>query len=299
MKVFVNNLNYVSVSLNQNFINSFLGERKMDYRKTVLMVMFLVAFTLTTSAAIRDSADFEGVLYEADQLPHAASPVWDLASDTASVSTAGGLLRIDTMAGGSSSWYLPGAYGAESAPAANRNYTNGDLSNPFDPDIVNLGYTVEMSVEMLDSSPGTFGLSLYWGEANGGALSDIQIFKDRITHSGGTVYYTGDLTGSQHRIRLSRQTGLNSTPSDLPEVDLYVDDAYVTTMESYTIGGTLANSAWNQDWMYLGSLAGVAQYDAEIDYIRFDFSGAYEPVPEPASLILFGSGVVLYLRKRK
>ncbi len=64
-------------------------------------------------------------------------------------------------------------------------------------------------------------------------------------------------------------------------------------MESYTLGGDLKNSAWNQDWMYLGSLSGSADYKAEIDYVRFDFTGAYEPVPEPATLVLLGSGLVL------
>ncbi len=273
----------------------------MKYGKMFLMVMVFVVLVLPAVAVMKDSADFPGPSYEGDYLPHAATPVWDLSADTAIISAGSSLLSIDTMTGGyvSAGWYLPGAYGAETAPVANRNYSNGDLNNPFNPDIVNLGYTVEMSIEMLDSAPGTYGLTMYWGEANGGAMSNIQIFKDQIKHSGGTVLYTGDLTGSQHSIRLVRQTGLNSTPADLPEVDIYVDGVYASTMESNTVGGALGNSAWNQDWMYLGSMSGSANYKAEIDYVRFDFSGAYEPVPEPATLVLLGSGLVLGLRRRK
>lgn len=269
-------------------------------RKNALIMLVLVMCAIS-NAAPKDVADFSGAWYTGDSVPDAATPVWDLGGNTAAISASGGMLHIDTLTGGyvSGAWYLPGAYGAEAAPLANRNYTQGDLTNPWNPEIVNTGYTVEMGFEMLDSAVGAYGLSLYIGEAYLGGMYDVQIFKDKITYSGGTEYFSGDLTGGMHTLRLARNAGLNSTPAALPTIDMYVDGAKVFTIESYVLGGQIYNSGPSQDYLYLGSLSGSANYDVLIDYIATDFTGAYAPVPEPASMTILAFGAIAALIRRK
>lgn len=273
--------------------------------KKVVLLRLVLAFALVISmfqsdsiATIRDSEDFIGVLFEGNQIPTAAVPVWDKLNDTAIISSADGKLNVNTMGGSVvGAWILPGQYGAETVVAANRHYTNGNASNPWNPSIANLGYTVELSVNVIDSAVGQWGFALQLGEASGGCLTNIQIFKDQIKNANGTVYYSGDLSGEQHIVRLIRNPGLNSTPGNLPSIDLYVDGNFAYTITSYSIGGQMANSGWNQDWLYLGSVSSGAKYNVALDYLRVDFTGAYQ-VPEPTTLALVGlASLGLFRRK--
>jgi hypothetical protein len=250
----------------------------------ILWLVFLV--TVYTPAALgegRNSSDFEGVLFECSTVPSQADPVWDIlmpdpeSAESAYSSSDGSLLDINVLASGSIGWALPGEYGAEYFANGTHNYSNADPDNPWNPD-QSIGYTLEISSQVINSQPGTWGYCLYIGEANHGALINLQIFADRITSSdNSTTIYTGDLTGSQHKIRLVRNPGIMDDPFDSPSVDIYVDGSLVYSGGRSDEGGIMSNSAWNQDWLFMGSLAGSARYHVKTDYIRMDFTGPYEP----------------------
>jgi len=266
-----------------------------------LMVVVGLLVSLPAWATMRDSADFVGVQYECSQVPTSASPIWDNAPSPYA-SSDGDYLFIDVLnlGWGGAGWYLPGTWGTQYGEVGYRNYTQGDESNPWQPDFYNNGYTLEVSTQVLDSYAGTYGYSFYFGEAGHGGLFDIEIFEDRITSGGaGLTLYTGDLTSSQHQIRLVRYPGAADDPLASPYVELYVDGALHYTGGRSSEGGIIYGAAWDQDWLYMGSLSGGARYSVKTDYIRMDFTGAYTPVPEPLSLLLLAGGAVLAARKRR
>lgn len=56
------------------------------------------------------------------------------------------------------------------------------------------------------------------------------------------------------------------------------------------------NNAFNR--VYIGSISGtITDGIVEFDYIRLDTTGAYRPVPEPASIALLSIGALM-LRRR-
>ncbi len=256
--------------------------------KVKILLFTILTAAFVTSAALaegRNSSDFVGIHYECGTVPSQAAPVWDIniadpeATEAAYSSSNGSLLDIDVFASGSIGWSLPGAYGAEYFNYTNgtQNYTNADPNNPWDPD-QSIGYTVEISTEIINTAPGTWGYCFWIGEAYSGASMNIQIFADRITSSAGpTTIYTGDLTGSQHKIRIVRHPGVYNDPFDSPYVDIYVDGNLEYTGGRSDEGGIMGDSSAYQDWIYMGSLAGSARYHVKTDYVRMDFTGPYEP----------------------
>lgn len=252
--------------------------------KLFILLVIVGAFLVSAYAEDRASEDFVGPSYECDYLPTDANfvPVWDMAYDTIPTgpTATNGILNINTMPGSiAASYYMPGKFGAEAVALANRHYVNGDANNPWDPDIAYTGYTLEIRLKMNDSVAGQWGFTLYIGEAFSGCLSNYQIFKDSIKHSGGTVYYTGNLSGTFHTIRLVRSLGEQTDPfgQESIQTDIYVDGVLAGTNRHLSYGGTMVNAGWNQDWFSFGSLASSARYNVDIDYIRFDFSGMYTP----------------------
>ena len=255
-------------------------------KKTVLIIICMIAvqtilFADTPVSIPRHSLDFEGPAYEGAALPSSVdtNPIWDLntasPSEGAVATSDGQFLTLNVLTGGFISYYLPGPYGAEAAPLGNRHYILADPNNPWVPDNT-LGYTFELSVEVIDSLPGTWGFSLYWGEGWGGALTHIQIFKDRITTHNNQVLYVGDLTGKQNRIRILRYPGRMDDPFANPYMEMYVNRQLVFTGGD----GVMFGAGPYQAWMFMGSLAGSARYHVKVDYLRMDFTGLYTPLEE-------------------
>ncbi|OHB44330.1 MAG: hypothetical protein A2Y13_12765 [Planctomycetes bacterium GWC2_45_44] len=282
-----------------------------------LAVLAVIMGVSPVMAANRASEDFTGANFEGGTLMSLAPIPWDCmqtpAAEAAFSSSNGSVLHADIIPTGNLAWVLPGECGGAYAPAANRHYPNYPdptaINNPWKanmavvqypaPDytpIAGNGYTMEMRLQMLDSvaAYGVFGLGIYAGEGGDASLWDINIFKDKIMTSSGTVFYTGDLSDAMHTIRILRYGG---GMAHNPVMDLYVDGVleYTATKDA---GGFFYGCAWDQNWLYLGNMAGGARYDANIDYIRMDFTGAYT-VPEPATLILLASGLGLAWRRRK
>ena len=268
----------------------------MSKKSLILAISVLCLCTVPGRAEPRASENFVGLRYDCNELPSQANPVWDVIMldpnlESVYASAAGGKLGVDVLASGKSvGWAMPGEYGANYYK--NSTYFNGrgtyhyaypDANNPWKTDF-QIGYTLEISTEVIDTVAGQWGYCLYIGEgrSGNGALYDIEIFKDKITSGGAgqQVLYTGDLTGRQHKIRLVRFPGSIIDPFDNPYVDLYVDGVKVYTCVRWDPDfetGILFNGAWNQQWLYMGSMSGSARYHVKTDYIRADFTGPYEP----------------------
>jgi hypothetical protein len=278
-------------------------------KMVVIMTLALVMGVLPVQASdgVRLSADFTGPAYEGTTRLTVAPVPWDLSNLNTALETTyttvegGDILHHNTVGGSANlAWYLPGQYGANKAPVTNRHYTYEDASNPWNPNAANVGYTFEMKMQVLDvvGAYGTpedpyFGFGLYLGEGNEGhGLYDLEIFENGIKNNG-LWLYQGDLTNAMHTLRILRYAGDKTVnPLATPYVELYVDGA-----KAYT-GDILVGAAYDQDFFYLGGLAGPVRADVKIDYIRTDFTGAYV-VPEPATLSLLAMGLGLVWRRRK
>jgi hypothetical protein len=255
----------------------------------VFTVMVALSFFLSlVKGASRSAEDFNGVKFECGVLPTAATPVWDLSSATpneaAVASSDGSLLDLNVLSSGYVLYVLPGQCGAAAVPVANRhwpNYPSPDaVNNPWNPEILTTGYTLEISTQVIDSVPATWGYCFWIGEAAGGdgALINLQIFKDKITTSTNSLtLYTGNLTGTQHKIRLVRYPGSVYDPFGDPNVELYVDGVMCHTSGRASNGGIMGGCSWDQDWLMMGSLSSDASYHVKTDYVRVDFTGPYTP----------------------
>ncbi|AQT69762.1 hypothetical protein STSP2_02959 [Anaerohalosphaera lusitana] len=95
-----------------------------------------------------------------------------------------------------------------------------------------------------------------------------------------------DLTDGFHVIRGAVEGGTNATTIWLDGVKVY--DAMVSS--DYNASEFSKIGRW-------GAQTGGGT--ATIDYIRFDTTGAYAPVPEPITMTLFGLGGIAVLRNRR
>jgi len=271
----------------------------------VMVLAFMGALPVMANDGVLPSELFTGPAYEGTTLLSKAPIPWDYgltASTEALYDTVEGgtILHIDQIPGGiNQAWYLPGQYGAAAAPGLNRHYVYEDPTNPWDPQANANGYTIEMKLQVLDvvGAYGTpedpyFGFGLYLGEGSqGNALYDLEIFKDCIKNAGAKLYI-GDLTNAMHTLRILRYPGNWNDPLANVYFELYMDGTMFYTGKSIAVA-----AGYNQDWFYLGGLAGPVRADVKIDYIRTDFTGAY--IPEPATLTLLAGGLGLLLRRRK
>lgn len=269
----------------------------MSKGNLILVGLAVCLLAIPSGAEVRLSEDFEGLLYECEVLPSLADPVWDVpmlnpSDESVYASSDGDLLEINVLAAGLVAWDMPGDYGAIYFANGTHNYDFAEPNNIWDPSPAD-GFTLEISTQVIDSVPGTWGYCVYIGEGESGTggLTHLQMFKDKIngaTRLAGVntpiTLYTGDLSDRQHKIRFVRYPGSVIDPFDDPYMELYVDGVLEFTggMASDDDGtGIIWGGAWNQDWLYTGSLSGSARYHVKTDYIRADFTGPYTPGIEP------------------
>lgn len=252
-----------------------------------------VIMSMLVSAAFSDSKhsnDFQ-IKYEGNALPSDAgvSPQWErymaggVANEPFYCSVSDGVLTIDTVKGPSSTesayYLLPGEW----SEFVNEFYGYHDPANPWNPDLL-LGYTIEVRFRMdpaiqIPENPtypdGKFGFWLYMLEGLHGQSCTIQVFPGKIVRTGSVdeVLYSGDLTDKFHILRIVRHPGAIEEVLDV--FDVYLDGVLIAEK----ISGS-GNSAWNQDEFYVGDAAGGSggtDIKVGIDYVRIDFTGAYEP----------------------
>jgi hypothetical protein len=223
----------------------------------------------------KDSADFANK-YEADVLPDAAGLGFYLVdsnnvfADTVSLS--GGVLTINTDAAGTGAdaiWYQ----------------MDGGLWNPH----FLGGFTAEIRAKVNPGNSGTYGAALGLSDEN--STGFFQMFFDHLDMEG-TVIPTAANNDDFHVFRV---TSISDGSSAGQVYRVYRDGVQVgsdvTQITSFPPGPPLRFGDF---------IAGFAEVNFDIDYIRWDTTGAWAPVPEPASLgLLLAGSMVMTLRGRR
>lgn len=230
------------------------------------------SFAGATLDGLKDSNDFT-YKYEGDVLPDAAGFGFVLndpngvVGDTVSINS--GVLTIDTVNNSTANdglWYqITGGGG-----------TAWDVAG-------GTALTVEIRVRINNSNSGTLGGGISLQDTNNAGF--VQLFFDHIRVEGTDI--ATDLNNDGfHTFRFATYT------PDLTSAG----QIYKVWRDGVQIGGDVPVSAnFSGAAFRLGDfVSGFAETDLDIDYLRWDLTGAYEPIPEPASLGLIAVGALLF-----
>jgi hypothetical protein len=264
--------------------------RTKTFIKVVALCVALSCISSVALAVSKHSNSFQ-YKYEGNFLPSDAntSPRWERGFSGGNVyetyycSTNSGILTIDTAQGPSATegayYALPGEY----SNLINEFYTWPDPANPWNVNM-DLGYTVEIKFKVdgiqIPDDPnypgGKFAFWIYLEEGLHGQLNCVQIFPDKIAavnSSTPDILYTGDLTNKFYTLRIVRNPGAVEVVQDV--YDFYLDDVLIASGIS-----SPATAAYDQDALMFGDAAGGyggTDIKIEIDYLRIDLTGAYQP----------------------
>ena len=258
--------------------------------KVLAICLILGCISSVTFADAKHSNNFQ-YKYEGDFFPSDTntSPIWErdiwggLEFETYYCSVSSGIFTIDTAknptAGDSAYYLMPGEY---SSMSNEQFYTYGDAGNPWNVDFAS-GYTLEVKFKMDGIQDpcdpaypgGKFAFWLQSREGLHGQINNVQIFPDKIVavNSTTTILYSGDLTDKFYTLRIVRNPSALDVTQNLN--DYYLDDVLIAEGVSSNI-----TSAYNQDDFVFGDAArgyGGTDIKVEIDYLRFDMTGAYTP----------------------
>ena len=164
-------------------------------------------------------------------------------------------------------------------------WDSDDWSGAATPD----GWTIEMRLKIgTDRAPGSRGaVALYTGNGSAGDLIGIGPNDVKILAHSEIVADTNDNTDDFHTFRVA----FDHVGSVWPYT-VYRDNVLLA---SWPNGGN-----WGSDTLYIGSGGSVyGGPTVEVDYIRWDNTGAWAPIPEPAALALLGAGSLLLVVARR
>ncbi len=233
------------------------------FQEISLSIALLIIGATSIQAALTP-ADSSGFVhkYEANALPQTEDPIYSkLGGYTPSV--AGGILTYNSIPGGPGGgiwWTAASTYGTEHA-----------LGGAF---------TVEIRARIVDSVGDINSLQVWVGGPAGDGSIAYLIGKDSVGYYGpGNVLLADSLDNSAdfHTYRIAREAG----SSDY-HFFRDTDELGVVPSGEFTFGPDL----------YFGDGGSSAGAHVEIDYFRWTTTGAFSPVPEPASLILIGIGSI-------
>ena len=153
-------------------------------------------------------------------------------------------------------------------------------------------WTAEASAVVGATGSGGF---VIWGALNG-ERNIMAVRENSVTDLGGTVYDTNSNTDGFHAFRMAYDAdedayhffrdGVQLTPA------AGIDQQAGTGNTRLIFGDCCTNVA--------GSTFGGPGSEFEFEYIRYDNSGAFAPVPEPSVASIFGlSAALLCLRRRR
>jgi hypothetical protein len=257
---------------------------KCDYLK-VLAILGAVTLAVprAANASLLDSADFT-YKYEMNDEPsdvdadgNSTNDFQRIVNSPATAAVSGGILTLDGAGAGNNplaTYYV--------SNTASQVWLNSGISQAT-------GYTIEARLKVTADS--TFGI---WGagwifagtSAAVGESVYINFMEDGLGWGGAnTPILAIDTTDDFHVYRLALKDGLYS---------LWVDGALITS----TLVADAAGGAYE---LYLGDAGSNWNGIMEVDYFRFT-SGAFAPVPEPSSAVLFltaTAGALGFVRRKR
>lgn len=248
-------------------------------RNVLILVTMVVLFAISadTIAVALDSSAFP-YKYEADVLPSAASPVYTYSSGSGLsegeyASVTGGILTMDSDTDGADSdggWYT----------------LAGGAGTVWDPITYAGPLTMEIRMKSLPNNAASYNAWFEWFDGNTSIL--LQVWHNKV-YLNSTVVTDLDNATDFHVFRIVSDAYGASADQ---RFDLYRDGIKIIE----DAGNTINYSARQ---FRFGDMTGFEESNVQIDYIRWDDSNAWEPIPEPATMILLGiGGLVLSVRRK-
>lgn len=239
----------------------------------VSVVSLTVSQFVSADLLLRDSIDFENAAadgttahYEGDVIPQNATPAWTSPGNAQTYSVNNGELTLTTEYG-------------------NNRYFQLTTSWADDVDR-SIGYTLEfrMRVDAITDTSANRGPALF-RIADGVQQIELEWHSNAI-HWNGESFPLDPSEYLTYRIAYDPDANEGS-------------GAYIAWINGKLISGTLAGAPSASNHLLFGDTSN-SRYGGTTtwDYIRWDTTGAYAPIPEPGSLVLLGIGGAILCRRR-
>lgn len=232
--------------------------------------------TRDSSAFINDidssTAGDQTASYEATAIPQNATPAWTSPGDAQTYGVSGGELTLTTTTGNSRAFYDTTGWWGNDADRAT-------------------GYTVEfrMRVDQINDTANRGPTLVRIGDG---------IQKVELEWRANSVEWN-PFTASAGSVTIDPSSYLTYRVAYDPAGD-NGNGAYAAWINGTLVSDTLSGASSTADHLLFGDSSGTRYGGTTTwDYIRWDTTGAYAPVPEPASVALLSLGGLLIAARRR
>lgn len=238
--------------------------------------LLLASLSPSNAAPIpqKDSEDFN-YLYTSTQLPNQSTPAWLLyqggSGNTQEI--VDGVLHIESPGAPSYSYYALG---------------NANWRSVMD---TTVGFTVEIKMRVGEGTQGGITLALNEGSVLGAGYGVLRLDGDG-THwdeSSSSTFTTVDTDSNTDDYHVFRLVKLASTETEAGRFSLYRDGVLIFEDRS----GSYSSSTPADRFFFGNTGSWVSSVDVE--YVRWDTTGAYAPVPEPGAVALLAISAAMGL----